>query len=399
MLGRPALVLGMALLFDVATLSRAPAQTGEASPALSRATRVVELVVVGGNGEAVGIIGTVSELLGGLGVATEAHAVATPTEVLGIPRGSALARVQVDLRDSAEVVIVAEGRGLTAARRTLHRDRSATVTREEVAQAVESAVQAHLFQDPQAAPSSADAGDGASPEATVPPDGSSASSPASAAPQDFAPPPASAFAPAAERPAAVSATVSPVAFDVSPLAGVGWFASGMGPVTDVGGDVSLAWRRGWHPTVSLSARAVLPFGHSADEVTGHASVFASRVLAGMEIVRSSWMMLVPGLGGGADVLWVQPQSPSLAPSVLAESTTRVDPIATAFVEAHFALAANVSFTCMVAGDVDLAPPRYVVVQGSAVDPALAPWRVRPTFLAGFTFTALGQPAFVRGVAR
>jgi hypothetical protein len=47
----------------------------------------------------------------------------------------------------------------------------------------------------------------------------------------------------------------------------------------------------------------------------------------------------------------------------------------------------------VVGDYDLAPSHYVVVAGTAVDPVLAPWTVRPTLLAGFTFTALGRGAF------
>jgi len=60
------------------------------------------------------------------------------------------------------------------------------------------------------------------------------------------------------------------------------------------------------------------------------------------------------------------------------------------------LVPSVVLTVMALGDLDLAPSRYVVVQGAAVEPVLAPWTVRPTLLAGFTFTAVGQPIFAHG---
>jgi hypothetical protein len=167
-------------------------------------------------------------------------------------------------------------------------------------------------------------------------------------------------------------------------------------VAALGGDVTVAGRRGWRPSLSLSARAVLPFGGSTDAVTGHASAFAVRALAGIEVVRTSWFVLVGGAGGGADVLWASPTSAVLPPSVLGSGTTRADPMVTAFAAAHVRLVPSVVLTVMALGDLDLAPSRYVVDDGAAVDPVLAPWRVRPTLLAGFTFTALGQPTFARG---
>jgi hypothetical protein len=70
-------------------------------------------------------------------------------------------------------------------------------------------------------------------------------------------------------------------------------------------------------------------------------------------------------------------------------------VVSAFAAAHVRLVPSVVLTVMALGDLDLAPSRYVVVEGSSVEPVLAPWRVRPTLLAGFTFTALGQPTFPR----
>jgi hypothetical protein len=362
---------------------------------------VVELIVVGGGHEAFALLDTMRDLLGRVGLGLEAHAVATPAEVASIPRGSAVARVEVDLRSPSEAVIVIEGRRQAPKERTVRRDPSPSIAREEVAQAVQSGVEAQLFADPEGhpAPPGLDAGSGADPEPPSPaasaPPVASAPPPPPSLPPDLPiplplalPPPQEAIAP--------SRTPSALGVDISTLAGGGWFASGSGPVAALGGEVTVAGRRGWRPSLSLSARAVLPFGGSEDSVTGHASAFAIRALAGVEVVRTSFVALVGGVGGGADVLWASPSSPVLPPSVLGADTTRADPMVSAFAAAHVRLVPSVVLTVMALGDLDLAPSRYVVMQGSTVEPVLSPWRVRPTLLAGFTFTALGQPTFVRG---
>jgi hypothetical protein len=388
------------LVIDATCWGHCFAQTEDAAAPSPRTAPVVELIVIGATGEATSLIGVVSELLGSIGVATEAHAVATPADALTITRGTAAARVEVDVRDAHEAVLVTEGRGQSPTRRLLHRDPAATVAREELAQAIESAVQAHLLAERAQEPSSPDGG--TRPPDPIPP----APPPAVAAPPAVvlvAPPPASpplvAVAPPAPDSLASHAAVSSIALDISALAGGGWFASGTGAVTDVGGEASLAWRRGWRPSVSLAARAVLPFDDSAVAVTGHASVVALRALAGLELVRGSFVSLAIGGGGGADVMSVQPESAVLAPSVLGAGTTKADPILTAFVVTHVALVSGVTLTVMAVGDVDLAPTQYLVKQGTASDSVMVPGRVRPTVLAGFTFTAFGPPAFSASGAR
>jgi hypothetical protein len=386
------------LLLEAALVSAAHGRPEGNGAEPSRSGPVVELVIVGGGTEALAVIGAVSELLGGIGVAAEAHAVATPADVLGITRGSAVARVQVDLRDPDQAEIVTEGRGQPPSRRTLHRDRSVSVAREEIAQAIESAVQAQLMGEQRGeAPTPIDAGAAAPVDSPGPPAPSTSTPAPPAMPADppLVQPPVLV---AAEHPPA-SAPVSPLALDVAALAGAGWFTGSTGPVADVGGDVSLQWRRGWRPSLSLAVRALLPFDASAEAVTAHTSALATRALVGLELVRARWVSLTAGGGGGADVLWVQPQSPSLAPSVLGPSTTNLDPIITAFVATHVALAGSVSLTLVLTGDVDLAPTQFLVAQGGSREAALAPWPVRPTLLAGFTFTTFGEPDFVSGGQR
>jgi hypothetical protein len=367
------------------------------------AAPVVEMVVVGGGHDAFALLDTLRDLLGRVGLVLEAHAVATPAEVVTISRGSAVARVEVDLRSPSEAVVVIEGRRQGPKQRTVRRDPSPSIAREELAQAIQSGVEAQLFADPEgrAAAPLVDAGDGSdsappSPPVVPPPE-------PSAPPVASAPPPPQPSLPAdvplalplAREAAVPSRAPAALGVDISTLAGGGWFASGSGPVAALGGDVTVAGRRGWRPSLSLSARAVLPFGGSEDSVTGHASAFAIRALAGVEVVRTSFIALVGGAGGGADVLWASPSSAVLPPSVLGADTTRADPVVSAFAAAHVRLVPSVVLTVMALGDLDLAPSRYVVVEGSSVEPVLAPWRVRPTLLAGFTFTALGQPTFPR----
>jgi multisubunit Na+/H+ antiporter MnhC subunit len=366
----------------------------------------VELIVIGGGREGDALLDTVRDRLARVGVVLEAHAVATLAEVAAIARGPAAARVQVDLRSAGDAVLVIEGKRQTPKQRILHRDPSAIVAREEIAEAIESAALSQLFADPEKRRGAAtpDASPGSGDSTPSPPSTPAAVSPGpgpSGAPRaatNAVPGGAGAPPVLPDDLAHVNPTPrSPLSVEVSTLAGSGWFASASGPVVALGGDVALSSRNGWR--LAFSARSVLPFMASADQVNCHASAFVLRGLAGIEIVRTARFALLSGAGGGADVVREEPSSPVFTPDVLGEATTRVDPMVSAFVATHMELVAGVALTFALVGDLDLMPSRYVVVRGAEVDSVLAPWRVRPTLLAGFTFTALGQPAFAAGNGR
>jgi hypothetical protein len=309
--------------------------------------------------------------------------------------------VQVDLRSADEAILVTEGRRQARRQRVIHRDPAPVLAREELAQAIQSAVESQLFGDPDlpgappSEPVPAPAAP-ASPVATPPVAPPPAPVPVTAAPPANPVQPSAEVGPVLPAEAPVAGHSVPLGIDISTLAGGGGFASSVGPVTSLEGDVAVTYRSGWRPFVSLSGRAVLPFDSAAEAVSCRASLLAARVLAGIEPVHTSWFALDAGGGGGADVLWTQPSSAVLAASVLGPDATRGDPVVTAFVSAHVRLVPGVALTLLALGDVDLSPSRYVVAQGTSVDPALSPWRVRPTLLAGFTFTALGPPIFSRG---
>jgi hypothetical protein len=70
-------------------------------------------------------------------------------------------------------------------------------------------------------------------------------------------------------------------------------------------------------------------------------------------------------------------------------------VLTGSIAAHVPLADGVVLTLDALLDVDLASRRYVLDDGGTDVSVLAPWRVRPMLLAGFTFTALGEGLFAR----
>jgi hypothetical protein len=168
----------------------------------------------------------------------------------------------------------------------------------------------------------------------------------------------------------------------------------------VGGAVTVASRRGLRPSLTGAFTYALPFEASSTWVDSHAKLASVRALASIELARASWIALDAGVGGGLDVLAIEPRSAVLPPSSLGEPTTRTDAIATGAVAVHIAMAPGVVLSLNAIVDTDLASRRYVLQDGDQRVDVLAPWRVRPMLLAGFAFTALGDGVFeARGAAR
>jgi hypothetical protein len=349
-------------------LAATPDARARDGSSLSDAPRVVELTVRGE--DPVAFEDTLRELMARLRVSVaRASGAATPV----------LARVQVDLVSPQEaVVVVVDGRsGQVLLRRSVPRRASAAIVREELAHAAQGAVEAELVADEDR--------------------------PAPAAPPPSpAPPVASIVGDAPPSPDAASpraASRSALALDVATVAGVGPFASASGAVFRIGAGVVLASRRGLRPSLGLGAQLALPFDASTAVVVSHASLVSARAIPAIEVLRASWLALDVGVGGGVDVLSVAPRSPVLPASSLGRPTTRVDGVLTGLAAAHLPIADSVVLTVAAALDVDLASRRYVVDEGGAPSEVLAPWRVRPTLLAGITFTPLGAGLFARHEVR
>lgn len=361
------------------------AHAQEAAPAPSR--RVVEVLVAGGGGDAAPLEETVRELLSRLTLVMESQTVGhiDPDEgsFRSTARPSLLARVGVDLRaKDVAVVTVVDGRtGDVTLRRTVRRDGPPAVVREELAHVVQAAVDPMLLAERDRAA----AAPPPPPPPPPPPEPVAAPAPAPA-PMADAPPPRDAAQPSPES------SRSPLALDLSTMAGAGSYASGAGAVARAGGGAALVWRRGVRPSIGVAAHYVFPFEAGTEVVAARVGVAALRGAAAIEVYGSSSFALDVAAGGGLDLLRVEPRSSVLPLDRLGPSTNRVDPIATAAVTGHLAIAPGTAISLMVAADVDLTSRRWVI-EGAQREEAFAPSRVRPMAMLGFTFTALGDGRF------
>lgn len=336
--------------------------------------RTVSLTIVAGGDDADPLVATIRELLGRLGLNVDPHLVAAPSAGLEPAEAPAGLSVWIDLGSRYEAVAIVRS-GRTALRRTVPRDTTPAIVREEIGEAVRLAVEAQLLAN---ATRSAPA-----PVASVP----------TPAPSPVGP----------ETPATSPTSTRWFALDLTILAGGGLVATDAGFAPRVGGGAVIGSRRRLRPSltvtatyvVPLTATYVVPSGGPPANVTTRVSFVSLRAVPAIEILHASWLAVNLGAGGGIDVISVDtPDQASLQVSPVAD---QVDPIVTALATAYAALAPGVVFTLVVGADVDLTARQfYVDGQGGGNmggGNILTPWRVRPIALAGFTFTAVGSSLF------
>jgi hypothetical protein len=359
------------------------ARGGDAAP------RSVEVIFVGSGRDTGTLVDTVRELLGRLGLVVNVHAVSGDADAAGIERGASVARVRVDLRMPDRTVLVVDGRTGAPAQRSVKRAPSPSIAREELAQAIQGAIEAQLFVDGDRPLSPTGPTTAApTPAPTPPPPPLEPPIPVGPGPLAVAIPPVP--APVAPKPPQPR---SLLALDVTTYGGIGGYADGTGPVGVLGGEVGVAWRTRFSPSASLAVRGVLPFEGQSGAVVASGSAVSLRLYGGVELARASWIQLGVGAGGGLDVLSVSSRSSVLPESALAAPSTRADPVLSLVARVRFPLASSVAFAVDVVGDFDLYVQRYVVERGATDDVVLSPWRFRPALLAGFTFTPFGDGLF------
>jgi hypothetical protein len=368
------------------------------SPAPSRA--VVDVTVAAGGNDAGPLVETIRELLGRLGINVNAQLVAHSGSPAEAASDFPLARVRIDLESPREAKVLVYGRtGEVALRQSFVRDASPAVVREEVADAVRSAVEAQLLRDPQRAAAATAAS--ASP---APPETPIVSTPP---PPPSPPPPPAAEPPPAEPPRSEAPTPPPAwlrgrALDVTAVAGAGPYAGNALIVPRIGGGVTVASRRWLRPSIAVTGE-YMAFDVSSPSptvVTAHVSNVSVRAIPAIQVFHDSWIAVDVGVGGGVDVLTV---GASAAPpgSNLRPSTTYPEPLLCGVIAGYLALTPGVALTLAVGSDVDVASPqpRYVVgdSKGHPIGDVLIPSPVRPFLLAGFAFTAVGERRFARAV--
>jgi hypothetical protein len=345
------------------------------------ARRSVELSVVGGSDEE--LAETVRELLGRLGLRIVAATAAGMDDEL--------ARVQIDLDPSAEArVLVMDARtGEIVLRRNVARGTSVAIFREEVAHAVDEAIQSELLLDQDRIAATRASGSDAGP---APPAPSAAEPPPEPRPPP-APPPASLPAPSEGGHTPASRKLA-LGLDVTVLAGAGLFAKDSLSVARVAAGAVLESRRGLRPSVGLTVSYLPTFGPSSNGLDYRATVLSLRAMPAIQVIHRPSGAMGVGAGGGVDVLTVSPnvQAAGLTP---APGTTHPDPIVSVAVIGQLALASWLAITVTALCDFDLSLRHYVeqTAAGSPQPDVFVPLRVRPMLVAGFTFTALGEGVF------
>lgn len=334
-------------------------------------SRIVEVTVRGEERDASPLVETIRELLG-------RHQLTVVTS--GEPE-AALARVRVELpaaggSGSAAVEVVSGPRGRVVLRRAIPIESGSAIGREAIAHVVQEAVEAELLgaETPPPAPS-----------ASAPPDGGA---PPGAVETPRVPPPP------ADRPREGERSArSALVLDITTFGGVGPVAAGSGPVPRVGAGAAVGVASRFRPSIGLLFAGAFAFDRDSELVTASTSILSARMLPGLELARSEHFTLDVALGGGVDVITVDPRSESLPRSAVAGASTRWSPVGTAMIGTRIDVVPRVVF--LVAATVDVDPIRrsYVVARGGAAESLVGPWAVRPALVLGFAFTALGPPTF------
>lgn len=378
-----ALTVALAAPLSILTITRAAsAQPASASPA---PRRVVAVSITGGAGDDARVLEeTIRELLSRLQLMMVGKGVLAPS----VSASSLLASVDIDLgapsANGAAHLVVKSASGSTVIDRTVARDSTAAIQREQIAHAVRGAAEAEILADE-------DRVAGRAPPIPTPPP-----SPPVASTEPPPPPPPSLpvvteTQPLAnEKPLPSPPRGSAFALDLATYGGAGLFADDVGPVARIGGSAALAYRRGLRPSLGLGLFYAFPFESGTSALTSRAHIVSLRLMPAIEVLRRSRFGIDVGVGGGVDFLSVDPSSDTINGQYLKDSTTRADPIVGANVTARILLASDVEVTLSALADVDLTTRRYVFEDRGQRSDVLMPWTLRPVLLAGFSFTAIGE---------
>jgi hypothetical protein len=381
--------------------------------------RGVDVTIVAGGEDAQPLVEAIREVVGRLGLLVSAHVVQeAPPETGEVVPTQGLARAAIDLTSPGGVQVAVYGKnGHLALLRTFARNASASVLREETADAVRSAVEAQLLIDPDrrtvsSAPThepTATGGAGTGPTAGLAPSiaeppvaGSRVAEPRVAAPrvaeprvaEPTSPPPAAPVGPPRrEEPAQAATPDQGLSLDLTALGGIGGFAwTTAAVVSHIGGQAAWIYHKWLNPSLTVSGEYLLPFDAKTTDVTATASVVSLRIMPAVEVFRSPSVAIDVGAGAGIDVISVQPpwRHP---PNYGATAETRTDPVLRGAVTAYAALAPRIVFSLTIAYDLDVAAPHPRFVFHDPASAVLAPWRARPLALVGLTFAAIGEARF------
>jgi hypothetical protein len=345
--------------------------------------RWVEVSVIANDDDARALEGSLHELLSRLEIELDLHVTnqidrapnGTPSTSSDVPP---IALVGVDLTTDPVVIFFHDARtGKLLGRREVAKDASANLTIETTAHIVQSGVEDITASAPPPPPK---------PENPNPPVNPNPNPPIAIAPP---------MAPQPDRLAPKKSSV-PWGLDVGAFADGNYMAAGTGLVVGGGGAVSFALKRGnFRPALQISGSYHASFDASDSYVEDNMKLVSLRLIPNIQVLGGDSWSVDTGLGGGVDAFITSPGSATVPGTFVHDGGTYLDPIATATVTAHFAVASSADLFLSFALPADLAPRRYVDDVAGTSNTIFLPARLRPAIAFGFEFTAAGKSPYGR----
>jgi len=251
------------------------------------------------------------------------------------------------------------------ATRALARTGSAAVQSEELALAVESALESALDAAYERA------------RPPPPPSASAPAAPSASAPSPPAPPPSAPAPPKATEPREPTG----LALLAGVHGGVGTFAQSASAVGRIGAEVSLARRSPRRPSLGLRVGYTPGFDAGERRAEAHASAVSLRLLPSAMILDSPLASLGLGLGVGVDLISVNGTS-GVNGAGLAKSPIFADPVVSPTVMARLPLSPLLTVTGSFAVDVGFRSLHWIATEGGRSTEVFAPSHARPIGLLG-----------------
>jgi hypothetical protein len=154
-------------------------------------------------------------------------------------------------------------------------------------------------------------------------------------------------------------------------------------------------------TAPFSPRLWLSGGFSAWDSSGSelalsTTAWSFRAIPTLGLVRTRWIRLDAGAGGGLDLVQATPHDARTPWTMLGSPITTPDAILTAQVLLGLRLSHNAGLFLAMDLDGDVTPRQYTAIDREGRSSAvLAPWSVRPALLAGLCMTLGGASACAR----
>ena len=382
---------------------------GAAKPARTPdAARRVRVVATGRAEDVAALGATLRELLGRLGVSARVETVSADSAHAPTGEPGDFAAVGVDLSGAGgALVVVADGTGQEQMRRTLpaSSDRAASI--EETAHVVQAAIEALTEREttdaealPPVAQAAADAGAPASAMVPPAPDAATPVIPTpSRAPTTTPPAPVTLKTPADLDDAASAKPEGHPHFGLDVLGALDTTIDGERSGVIIGGEAGVIVRRArdqsrWWPSLWIVGDYHATFRAIRDDVLVDVTMVSARFLPTLALARGDSWLVEGGLGAGFDVVVAEPGTTQPVATQLAPDRTDVDPILTAMIAAHTAVASSADLFIAARLDVDLGTERYELAShGGPPVTVFDPWTFRPELLVGFSLGVVGAPDY------